>query len=197
MILRNQCNPTQNIVSLRVFHHRSLNVTTNLMEFTGYVFNKNWPSNVKWCIHTTNWLWENFTMLVSKIKSILPIIFHLIYRAVCSDYRIFMWWLWECVLNLIIISIIIIIIIIIIIKSDVWITNRCSGLGNETMARVVCLTMFLCWTNCKFPSASSSYWALDMTCFMLDCLVFVRSSCYDYIKYEYNESSRHFYGVAL
>ena len=49
-----------------------------------------------------------------------------------SAYPICLSWLWECVLNL-----------IIIIKSVVWIINHCLGLGHETMVCAVCLTMLL------------------------------------------------------
>ena len=69
---------------------------------------------------------------VSKIKTILSIIFYSIYRAVSSAYPILLWWSWECVLCL-----------IIIIKPEVWIINHCQGLGHETKVCTVCLTMFL------------------------------------------------------
>ena len=55
-----------------------------------------------------------------------------IWGCVSSAYPIFLWWSWECVLNL-----------IIIIKSEVWTINHRLGLGHETMVCAVCLTMFL------------------------------------------------------
>ena len=171
MILPNQCNPMQNKVSLRIFHNRPLNVTTHLMEITGYVLNKKLTQQGQMMYsHNTFGYGKMYhacqvysAECVSKIKSIHPILFHFIYGAVCIQLTHFLWWLWENVLNLIIIIIIIIIIIniiiitiiiiTIIIKSVVWIISRCSGLGNERMVRVVYLTMFLCWTNFKFSSA--------------------------------------------
>ena len=70
---------------------------------------------------------------MSKIKTILSIIFiFTIWGCVSSAYPI-LWWSRECVLYL-----------IIIIKPEVWIINHCLGLGHETMVCAVCLTMFLC-----------------------------------------------------
>ena len=69
---------------------------------------------------------------MSKIKTILSIIFiFTIWGCVSSAYPI-LWWSRECVLYL-----------IIIIKPEVWIINHCLGLGHETMVCAVCLTMFL------------------------------------------------------
>ena len=59
-----------------------------------------------------------------------------IWDSVSSAYPIRLSWLWECVLYL-----------IIIIESEVWIINHCLGLGHETMACAVYLTMFLCCRN--------------------------------------------------
>ena len=68
---------------------------------------------------------------MSKIKTILSIIFiFTIWGCVSSAYPI-LWWSRECVLYLIII------------KPEVWIINHCLGLGRETMVCTVCLTMFL------------------------------------------------------
>ena len=73
------------------------------------------------------------TLFVSKIKTILSIIFiFTIWGCVSSAYTIILWWSRECVLYL-----------IIIIKPEVWIINHCLGLGHETMVCAVCLTMFL------------------------------------------------------
>ena len=73
---------------------------------------------------------------MSKIKTILSIIFiFTIWGCVSSAYQI-LWWSRECVLYL-----------IIIIKPEVWIINHCLGLGHETMVCAVCLTMFLLRTE--------------------------------------------------
>ena len=69
---------------------------------------------------------------VSKIKSILLIIFHVIYGAVCIQ------------LSLMIIMRICVLLIIIT-KSDLWPTCQCLCLDNGTMVCVVCLSIFLCF----------------------------------------------------
>ena len=93
-------------------------------------------------LHENKWLHQYFVRnwnviydaeCVSKIKTILSIIFiFTIWGCVSSAYPI-LWWSRECVLYL-----------IIIIKPEVWIINHCLGLGHETMVCAVCLTMFLC-----------------------------------------------------
>ena len=71
---------------------------------------------------------------MSKIKTILSIIFIFTIRGCVSSAYPILWWSRECVLYL-----------IIIIKPEVWIINHCLGLGHETMVCAVCLTMFLWW----------------------------------------------------
>ena len=69
---------------------------------------------------------------VSKIMSVLSVIFHTIYGAVCIELTLFsLWWLWECVLYP-----------VIIIKSGVWSTCHCLGLAHEAMVGSVCLSIF-------------------------------------------------------
>ena len=75
---------------------------------------------------------------MSKIKTILSIIFIFTIWGCVSSACPILWWSRECVLHL-----------IIIIKPEVWIINHCLGLGHETMVCAVCLTMFL--------------WSLNMT----------------------------------
>ena len=70
---------------------------------------------------------------VSKIKSILSMVFYSIYRAVrLHFFPIFLWWSWRSVLYL-----------VIVIKSEVWIINYCLRLRHEKMVSAVRLTMFL------------------------------------------------------
>ena len=94
--------------------------------FADYTISLSSLCRLIWRYWTTNML----VKCVSKIETILAIIFLSIYGAVCLQLTLS--WLWKCVLYL-----------IIIIKSEVWIVNHCLGLGHETMVCAVCLNMFL------------------------------------------------------
>ena len=72
------------------------------------------------------------TMDVSKIKSVLSIIFYAIYEAKYSAYPFLLWWLWDYVYF-----------ILLIIKSEVWLICHCLGLVHEAMLCDVCLSIFL------------------------------------------------------
>ena len=74
---------------------------------------------------------------MSKIKTILSIIFYSIYIWGCVSlaYPILLWWSWECVLYL-----------IIIIKPEVWIINHCS-MSWAIFAIILLLKYKLLWTS--------------------------------------------------
>ena len=116
-------------------------------------------SSLCWLIwsHWTNKMFVRYMLpRVSKIETILSIIFHSVYRAVSSAYPILLWWSWECVLNL-----------IIIIKSEVRTINHCLGLSHETMVCAVCLTMFL-WKQ------TQNSWEIV---FQIFCMSYNRGAC--------------------
>lgn len=71
---------------------------------------------------------------VSKIKSIISIIFHHIGR----------WVFWAYPFPFVMIVRIRVLNLIIIIESEVWTIYHCLGLCHETMVCAVCLSMFLC-----------------------------------------------------
>ena len=81
----------QNKVSLRIFHNRPLNVTTHLVEITEYAFNKKLTQQGQMMYSHSKFGYGKMyhacqvysAECVSKIKSIHPILFHLIYGAVC------------------------------------------------------------------------------------------------------------------
>ena len=100
--------------------------------FADYTISLSSLCRLIWRYWTNKMLQVYAAECVSKIETILAIIFHSIYGAVCLQLTQFVSWLWEYVLYL-----------IIIIKSEVWIVNHCLGLGHETMECAVCLTMFL------------------------------------------------------
>ena len=103
--------------------------------FADYTISLSSLCRLVWKHWTTKMLVRYMMPSVSKIKTILSIIFiFTIWGCVSSAYPI-LWWSRECVLYL-----------IIIIKPEVWIINHCLGLGHETMVCAVCLTMFL-WIN--------------------------------------------------
>ena len=101
--------------------------------FADYTISLSSLCRLIWKHWTTKMLVRYMMPSVSKIKTILSIIFiFTIWGCVSSAYPILLWWSRECVLYL-----------IIIIKPEVWIINHCLGLGHETMVCAVCLTMFL------------------------------------------------------
>ena len=99
--------------------------------FADYTISLSSLCRLIWKHWTTKMLVRYMMPSVSKIKTILSIIFiFTIWGCVSSAYPILLWWSRECVLYLIII------------KPEVWIINHCLGLGHETMVCAVCLTMF-------------------------------------------------------
>ena len=74
-----------------------------------------------------------FVECVSKIEHILLVIHYSIYGAVCFQFTQFPHDGWENIL----------LCLIIIIKSEVWTSIHCLGLGHETMVCAVCLFIFL------------------------------------------------------
>ena len=68
---------------------------------------------------------------VSKIKSILSIIFHAIYAAAWFSFPILLWWLWEYVNFMLSWS------------TEVWANSHCLGLGHETLVCTVFISAVL------------------------------------------------------
>ena len=91
-----------------------------------------------------------FVECVSKIKHILSVIRYTICGAVCFQFTDFSCDGWENIYIYIYIFC-----LIIIIKSEVWTSTHCLGLGHETMVSAVCLSIFF-WiqfigeVNCNF-----------------------------------------------
>ena len=87
-----------------------------------------------WRSWTSKMLVKYIMSCVHQIKSILTVIFHAIYEAVCAI---------SLQIDLTMIVIIQVLHLIIIIKSDVWPICHCLGLGHDTMVCSACLSIFL------------------------------------------------------
>ena len=87
---------------------------------------------------------------VPKINSILSTIFYEIYGTVCFQLHISLLMIMR-----------IFVLHLIIIKSEIWVTSHCLGLGHKTVVCAVCMGLLLFM---HIVTVESTWWWLAMTC---------------------------------